>query len=98
MHVHCRRPLVAKYHNIGCKVMLRSEDEDEHDEACMKEHLQLMSEHLIATKEEITNVDSNLSRAEQINEQVREPLIFTEEELSDAKLKASIRLKETQRR
>ena len=58
MHVHCRRPLVAKYHNIGCKVMLRSEDEDEHDEACMKEHLQLMSEHLIATKEEITKLMS----------------------------------------
>ena len=28
---------ICKYHNIGCKAMLTSEDQDEHDEACMKE-------------------------------------------------------------
>ena len=81
--------ITCKYHNIGCKVMLRSGDEDEHDEACMKKHLQLMSEQLVAAKEEIANANLRVNRAEQIAEQVGEKLAVTKEELLDAKLKAS---------
>ena len=70
---------------------MRSGDEDEHNEAYIKEHLQLINEQLqpAAFKEEMANVNSNILRVEQINEQVREKLIFTTEELLDAKLKAS---------
>ena len=81
--------ITCKYHDIGCKVMLRSGDEDEHNEAYVKEHLQLMSKQMVAAKEEIANANMRVNRAEQIAEQVREKLVSTNEELSDAKLKAS---------
>ena len=80
---------ICKYHNIGCKAMLRNEDEHEHDEACMKEHFQLMSKELFVAKEEIANAKLRVNRAEQITEQVREKLALTKEELLNAKLKAN---------
>ena len=70
---------ICKYHNIGCKAMLTSEDQDEHDEACMKEHFQLMSNELVVAKGELANA---LNKVEQITEQVRN-------ELTDVTLKAS---------
>ena len=80
---------ICKYHHIGCKAMLRSEDEDEHDEACIKEHFQLMSKELVVAKEEIASAKLRVNRAEQVTQQVREKLAVTKEELLDAKLKAS---------
>ena len=73
---------ICKYHNIGCKVMLTSEDQDEHDEACMKEHFQLMSKELVVAKEELIDANLRLNRANQFTEQTRNELI-------EAKQKAS---------
>ena len=73
---------VCKYHNIGCKAMLTGEHQDEHDEACMKEHLQLMSNELVVAKGELANAKLRLNRANQFTEQVRN-------ELMDVTLKAS---------
>ena len=70
---------VCKYDNIGCKAMLASEEQDEHDEACMKEHFQLMSNELVSTKGELADVKLRVNKAA---EQV------TKEELTDAKVKA----------
>ena len=80
---------ICKYHNIGCKAMLTGEDQDEHDEACMKQHFQLVSNDLVIAKEELTDVKMRMSRAEQVTEQVRNELALTKEELTEAKLKAS---------
>ena len=79
----------CKYHNIGCKVMLRGEDVDEHDEAYMKEHLELMSKELVVAKEEVANAKLRVNRAEQVTQQVRESLATTKEELVTAKQKIS---------
>ena len=79
---------ICKYHNIGCKAMLTSEDQDEHDEACMKEHFQLMSKELVVAKKEIMDAKLRMNRAEQTTEQVRNELALTKEELMEAKLKA----------
>ena len=73
---------ICKYHNIGCKAMLTSEDQDEHDEACMKEHFQLMSKELVVAKEELANANLRLNRANQFTEQIRN-------ELMDVTLQAS---------
>ena len=80
---------ICKYHNIGCKAMLTGEDQDEHDEACMKEHFQLMSNELVVAKEESTDARMQMSRAEEVTEQVKNDLALTKEELMEAKLKAS---------
>ena len=80
---------ICKYHDIGCKAMLRGEDVDEHDEACMKEHLQLMNKEVVVAKEEMANAKLRVNRDEQVIQQVRENLVATKEELLDAKLKAS---------
>ena len=73
---------ICKYHNVGCKAMLTGEDQDEHDEACMKEHFQLMSNELVVAKGELANAKLRLNRANQFTEQVRN-------ELMDIALKAS---------
>ena len=73
---------ICKYHNIGCKAMLTSEDQDEHDEACMKEHFQLMSKELVVAKEELMDAKLKMNRAEQFAEQLRN-------ELTDVTVKAS---------
>ena len=73
---------VCRYHNIGCKAMLASQEQDEHDEACMKEHFQLMSNELVFAKEELADAKLKVNRANQFTEQVRN-------ELMDVKLKAS---------
>ena len=79
---------ICKYHNIGCKAMLTSEDQDEHDEACMKEHFQLMSKELVVAKEELMDAKLRMNRTKQITEQVRNELALTKEELMDVTLKA----------
>ena len=48
--VHC------KYHNIGCEAKILNGAQDEHDEACMKEHFQLMRNELAHTKEELVDL------------------------------------------
>ena len=48
--VHC------KYHSIGCEAKILTDAQDEHDEACMKEHFQLMRNELAHTKEEIVDL------------------------------------------
>ena len=73
---------ICKYHNIGCNTMLTGEDQDEHGEACMKEHFQLMSNELVVAKGELANAKLRLNRANQFTEQVRK-------ELMDVTLKAS---------
>ena len=73
---------ICKYHNIGCKAVLTNENQDEHDEACMKEHFQLMSKELTHTRKELTDTNLRLNRANQFTEQTRN-------ELMEVKLKAS---------
>ena len=93
MDEHLKRcPLqktICKYSDIGCKAMLTGQDEDEHDTTCMKEHFLLMSKELVHTKEELTNANLRVTRAEQMTERVRDQLALTKEELKDAKLKAT---------
>ena len=48
--VHC------KYCSIGCEAKILTGGQDEHDEACMKEHFQLMRNELAHTKEEILDL------------------------------------------
>ena len=48
--VHC------KYHSIGCEAKILIGGQDEHDEACMKEHFQLMRNELAHTKEELVDL------------------------------------------
>ena len=48
--VHC------KYHNIGCEARILNGSQDEHDDACMKEHFHLMRNELAQTKEELQDL------------------------------------------
>ena len=70
------------YQNIGCKVMLSSQNQDEHDEACMKEHLQLMTMELVLAKEELVDTKLRLNRANQFTDEVRN-------EVMEVKVKSS---------
>ena len=75
---------ICKYHNIGCKAMLTGEDQDEHDEACMKEHFQLMSNELVIANGELANAKLRLNEVERITEQVRNDLMDVTQKVTNA--------------
>ena len=59
--VHC------KYHSIGCEAKILTGAQDEHDEACMKEHFQLMRNELAHTKEELVDLKLQVGDREYYN-------------------------------
>ena len=63
------------YHNIGCKAMLASQDQDEHEEACMKEHFQLMAAELVLAKEKLADTKLKVNRTNQFTQQIRNELM-----------------------
>ena len=46
----------CQYHGIGCEAQILIGTQNEHDEACMKDHFQLMRNELAHTKEEILDL------------------------------------------
>ena len=75
---------VCMYHNIGCKAMVTSEDQDTHDEACMNEHLQLMATELALDKEELADTKLRVNKANQFMQQVRNELMEVKVETNKA--------------
>ena len=59
--VHC------KYRSIGCEAKIVTGGQDEHDEACMKEHFQLMRNELAHTKEELVDLKLQVDDREYYN-------------------------------
>ena len=60
--VHC------KYHSIGCEAKILTGAQDEHDDACMKEHFQLMRNELSHAKEELVDLKLQVGDKECYNE------------------------------
>ena len=56
--IHC------KYHNIGCEAKILNGAQDEHDEACMKEHFHLMRNELAHTTEELVDLKLKVGERE----------------------------------